>query len=382
MTVKIRSIKYHLKQGAKSVLKNGLMSFASIASVSACAFILIISLCLAINLDSALEKIEESMGISLYLGEEVSDDESKELLKMLEKVPYISNIDYMSKEDALNWAKEEWGDEQVILSGLEDDNPFPRSFELTISGAKYQKQVIADIEKIQNDFEKNLVEKRQKDEEELKEVLESPVVANIIEEQSQNQTLTKTTENTSAQTTLTETTSTYESQSLTETKDTSIGSEGYEYIGIEKIKHSQKQSDILLATNNVIRIISIIIILILGIISITIIINTIKLTVFVRKTEINIMKYVGATDWFIRWPFVVEGIIIGLIGSLIPLLICMSFYNKVNELIYTNVPIVESYIQFRSAFEMFLIIAPSTLLLGSLLGIIGSVSSIKKHLNV
>ena len=382
MTVKIRSVKYHLKQGAKSVLKNGLMSFASIASVSACAFILIISLCLAINLDSALEKIEESMGISLYLGEEVSDDESKELLKMLEKVPYVSNIDYMSKEDALNWAKEEWGDEQVILSGLEDDNPFPRSFELTISGAKYQKQVIADIEKIQNDFEKNLVEKRQKYEEELKEVLESPVVANIIEEQSQNQTSTKTTENTSAQTTLTETTSTSESQSLTETEDTSIGSKGYEYIGIEKIKHSQKQSDILLATNNVIRVISIIIILILGIISITIIINTIKLTVFVRKNEINIMKYVGATDWFIRWPFVVEGIIIGLIGSLIPLLICMSFYNKVNELIYTNVPIVESYIQFRSAFEMFLIIAPSTLLLGSLLGIIGSVSSIKKHLNV
>lgn len=382
MTVKIRSVKYHLKQGAKSVLKNGLMSFASIASVSACAFILIISLCLAINLDSALEKIEESMGISLYLGEEVSDDESKELLKMLEKVPYVSNIDYMSKEDALNWAKEEWGDEQVILSGLEDDNPFPRSFELTISGAKYQKQVIADIEKIQNDFEKNLVEKRQKDEEELKEVLESPVVANIIEEQSQNQTSTKTTENTSAQTTLTEITSTSEIQSLTETEDTSIGSEGYEYIGIEKIKHSQKQSDILLATNNVIRVISIIIILILGIISITIIINTIKLTVFVRKNEINIMKYVGATDWFIRWPFVVEGIIIGLIGSLIPLLICMSFYNKVNELIYTNVPIVESYIQFRSAFEMFLIIAPSTLLLGSLLGIIGSVSSIKKHLNV
>lgn len=382
MTVKIRSVKYHLKQGAKSVLKNGLMSFASIASVSACAFILIISLCLAINLDSALEKIEESMGISLYLGEEVSDDESKELLKMLEKVPYVSNIDYMSKEDALNWAKEEWGDEQVILSGLEDDNPFPRSFELTISGAKYQKQVIADIEKIQNDFEKNLVEKRQKYEEKLKEVLESPVVANIIEEQSQNQTSTKTTENTSAQTTLTETTSTSESQSLTETEDTSIGSKGYEYIGIEKIKHSQKQSDILLATNNVIRVISIIIILILGIISITIIINTIKLTVFVRKNEINIMKYVGATDWFIRWPFVVEGIIIGLIGSLIPLLICMSFYNKVNELIYTNVPIVESYIQFRSAFEMFLIIAPSTLLLGSLLGIIGSVSSIKKHLNV
>ncbi|MDE6181674.1 MAG: FtsX-like permease family protein, partial [Eubacteriales bacterium] len=122
--------------------------------------------------------------------------------------------------------------------------------------------------------------------------------------------------------------------------------------------------------------------LILSIISVVLIIYTIKLTVYVRKNEINIMKYVGATDWFIRWPFVVEGVIIGLIGSLISIIICVSFYGKVNELIYTNIPIVENYIEFRSTFEMFLIIGPSTLLLGSLIGIIGSVSSIKKYLNV
>lgn len=357
--MRIRSLKYHLKQGTKNVFKNGLMSFASIASVAACAFILVVSLCIVINLDTALEKMEETLGISLYLGEEVSDEDTKQILTMLGKIPNVTNITYMSKEDALNWAKEEWGDEQAILEGLENDNPFPRSFELTIAGAKYQGQVISDVQKIQNDIEKKIVEKRNKEQEEISEILES------AEAQTQQTTI-----NTN-DTTIEET-----------TQEVSIGSKDYEYIGIEKIKHSKKQSDILLTTNNAVRVISIIIILILAMISVGIIINTIKLTVYVRKNEINIMKYVGATDWFIRWPFVIEGIVIGLIGSLISILICMSFYGKVNQLIYDNLPIIKGYIDFKSTLEMFLIIGPTTLLLGALLGIIGSASSIKKHLNV
>ncbi|MDE6182453.1 MAG: permease-like cell division protein FtsX, partial [Eubacteriales bacterium] len=262
--MKIRSAKYHLKQGAKNVLKNGLMSFASIASVSICAFMLVVSLCIVINLDSALEKMEESMGISVYLGEQVSDEEIKELLTMLEGVSNVSNVNYMSKEDALNWAKEEWGDEQSILAGLENDNPFPRSFELTIDGAKYQKQVIADVEKIQYEFEKNLVEKRKQEEEQLNDILESPVVADIVEGQSQETSQEQT--SVEIDINLDKELSNGEEVEIDMLDELVIGGKDYEYIGIEKIKHSQKQSDILLTTNNAIRIISIIIILILAII--------------------------------------------------------------------------------------------------------------------
>lgn len=59
-------------------------------------------------------------------------------------------------------------------------------------------------------------------------------------------------------------------------------------------------------------------ILALAAISVVIITNTVKLSVFTRRTEISIMKYVGATDWFIRWPFVIEGIITGLVGAATP----------------------------------------------------------------
>ena len=354
--LKIRSIKYHLKQGVKGVFKNGLMSFASIASVIICAFMFIISLCVAINLDSALEKIEKGVGISIFLAEEISDEETTELLHLIEKIPNVASIDYVSKQDALNWAKEQWGDEQSILAGLEDDNPFPRSFELTINGAKYQKQVVKDIEKIRHYFEKELVLRREQSEKELKEVLENstPIIENKNEVNSQNSKET----------------------------EVNIGDKGYEYIGIEKVKHSQKQADILLTANNAIRFISLIITLILAIISVGIIVNTIKLTVYIRKNEINIMKYVGATDWFIRWPFIFEGIFIGLIGSLIPVIICTLLYGKINTFIYENLPFIKNYIEFKDTFSMFLIVAPSTILLGILLGAIGSVNSIKKHLNV
>lgn len=347
--MKIRSIKYHLKQGIKGVFKNGLMSFASIASVVICSFMFIISLCLAINLDSALEKLEETVGISVFLAEEVSDEESKELLNLLEKIPNISSIQYTSKSDALNWAKEEWGDEQAILEGLEDDNPFPRSFELTLDGAKYQKQVIKDIEKVRLEFEQKLVAKRQ--EEKLK-----------LNELNKN--------------------GSSESSSETTTQEINIGDKGYQYLGIEKIKHSQKQADILLTANNTVRIISIIIIVFLAMVSVGIIVNTIKLTVYIRKNEINIMKYVGATDWFIRWPFIIEGIFIGLIGSIIPVIISCLLYSKFSNFIYENISFIKNYVEFKDTFSMFLIVAPFTILLGILLGAIGSANSIKKHLNV
>lgn len=360
MIMKIRSLKYHFKEGAKSVMKNGLMSFASIASVTTCAFMLILSLCVAINLDGALEKIEETIGVSVYIGEDISEEEIKELFDELQKVPNVRSIDYVSKQDALEWAKEEWGDEHDVLSGLEDDNPFPRSFELAINGVKYQRQVISDIERIQKNFEKKILEHRIKEEEHIKILLENYSEDDkIISEQDKD-----------------------ESTKQKSSEEILIGYEGYEYIGIDKIRHAKTESDILLAINNTVRVSSVIIIMILALISVAIIVNTIKLTVYVRKNEINIMKYVGATDWFIRWPFVIEGIIIGIIGSIIAIIICIFGYSESISIIYEKVPIIKNYIEFKNTFDIFLAIAPVTIILGALLGVIGSVNSIKRHLNV
>jgi cell division transport system permease protein len=119
------------------------------------------------------------------------------------------------------------------------------------------------------------------------------------------------------------------------------------------------------------------------IISVSIISNTIKLTVYARRKEIGIMKYIGATDWFIRWPFIIEGIIIGLVGSVISFVITSYLYNA-----------LESYVSSEAVVSGMSIIRMVPLkdiggqilfvyvIIGVVMGVVGSIISVRKHLNV
>ncbi len=151
---------------------------------------------------------------------------------------------------------------------------------------------------------------------------------------------------------------------------------------LEKVKYDKESIDVIIGINNIIRIASIIIILFLGLVSVIIIMNTIKLTVNNRKIEINIMKYVGATDSFIRWPFIIEGMIIGLIGAAIPTALCWFSYGKAIDLINANIPALTSLVEFKSVYSVFAVLIPFSLVLGVIIGAIGSVTSIKRHLLV
>jgi len=103
--------------------------------------------------------------------------------------------------------------------------------------------------------------------------------------------------------------------------------------GIEDVKYYKETVDKLMKATNFIQLSAIIIMVFLIIVSIVVVSNTIKLTVFNRSREINIMKYVGATNWFIRGPFLVEGIIIGLLSAGVSLGLCTLVYSKVVDII-------------------------------------------------
>ena len=152
--------------------------------------------------------------------------------------------------------------------------------------------------------------------------------------------------------------------------------------GLENIKDAHSETEVLIKINTLITVIGIVVIAILVIISVVIIVNTIKISVFTRKTEINIMKYVGATDWFIRWPFIIEGVLIGLLGALIPMLIAWPAYAKSISMIYDFFPVIKNMVTFRDSSEIFSILLPFSMTFGILLGVIGSVTSIRKHLKV
>lgn len=356
----IRTIMYHIGEGCRSIFRNGLMSVASIASVSACAFMLIISLTIALNLDEALEKLEENVGISIYLGEDLNDDEVKFLFDKIQWISNVERVEYMTKSDALDWARNEWGDDKGILKGLEDDNPFPRSFELKINGIENQKKVVETLIILQNDFELVFLENKLQREAITNNTIENP----LLEDGSNLSSLGN------------------DGSVIDDIIEPSFGDENYEYQGIRTIRHTQNESEILITINSSIRATSFIIIAILSMISVGIIANTIKVTVYVRRNEINIMKYVGATDWFIRWPFVVEGTIIGIVGAVIPTVLFVIGYGHLVSMIYDNLPIIVNYIAFKDTAELFIMISPITISFGGILGILSSADAIKKHLKV
>lgn len=149
---------------------------------------------------------------------------------------------------------------------------------------------------------------------------------------------------------------------------------------IEKVNYSKETLEKVLEVTKIFRMMSYVLIVILSLISLFIIVYTIKLTVFARRREINIMKYVGATDWFIRWPFVIEGLIIGITGSILSAYsIFISygyFYNSfgnVSMAIFELIPL-----NFGIRNQMFFVL----LFIGGTIGSIGSIISVRKYLDV
>ncbi|MBR5219223.1 MAG: permease-like cell division protein FtsX [Clostridia bacterium] len=148
--------------------------------------------------------------------------------------------------------------------------------------------------------------------------------------------------------------------------------------GVEEVKNRQDIVNGLLATERAVRIGGIIAMIFLSIIAIFIISNTIKLAVHARSREINIMKYVGATDWFIRWPFIIEGIIIGFIGGGIALLLSSLGYNWVISAMtgFLNV------FDLKSMSSLIGLLTAALMLFGGFMGAIGSLIAIRRHLKV
>ena len=151
---------------------------------------------------------------------------------------------------------------------------------------------------------------------------------------------------------------------------------------IDEITSNNQTISTLMSLANGVRIVTGILLLILVIISIFIISNTIKLTVHARRKEISIMKYVGATNHFIRGPFLVEGIVIGVFAALISLLIVGLVYNIVSGNLMQTEIVKTIGISLLSFSDMFSMIITVYLILGIGVGAIGSSISMRKYLDV
>ncbi|MCH5256177.1 MAG: ABC transporter permease [Lachnospiraceae bacterium] len=152
--------------------------------------------------------------------------------------------------------------------------------------------------------------------------------------------------------------------------------------GVRKVNRSEITATTLTGVNALIAYVSVGIIIILLAVSIFLISNTVTIGISVRKEEINIMKYIGATDFFVRSPFVIEGMLIGLIGAAIPLGLIYVLYNVVMEYILERFAVLTRLLSFLTVQEIFNVLLPVSLGIGVGIGFLGSIVTVRKHLRV
>ena len=146
---------------------------------------------------------------------------------------------------------------------------------------------------------------------------------------------------------------------------------------IRTVNQSELAASTLTGVNALVAYVSAGIILILLLIS-----NTVTIGISVRKEEISIMKYIGATDFFVRAPFVIEGILIGVFGSALPLGTIYVLYNKVVEYIGTKFSVLSGLLNFLPVNTVFSTLAPVVVAIGVGIGFLGSFITVRKHLRV
>lgn len=152
--------------------------------------------------------------------------------------------------------------------------------------------------------------------------------------------------------------------------------------GVRTVRASDVTANTLSDFTKMVGYISVAIILILLSVGIFLISNTVMIGITVRKEEIKIMKLIGATDFFVRFPFFVEGIIIGMIGAAIPVGILYLIYQKVMGYLITQFTSFSSKISFVPIHDVFTFLVPAALLIGAGIGFVGSTITIRKHLKV
>lgn len=152
--------------------------------------------------------------------------------------------------------------------------------------------------------------------------------------------------------------------------------------GVRQVNKAQATADTLTDFNSLFGYLSAGMILILIAVAIFLISITVTNGIFVRREEIAIMKLIGATDFFVRAPFVVEGILIGLIGAALPLILLHYLYTRLIGYVMGNFQMLGDFLVFMPVQQVFKILVPVGLLLGVGIGFLGSYSTVRKHLKV
>ena len=317
--MRISTLGYVGKQGVKNIWRNKMFSLASIATMSACIFLFGLFFSILVNFQYIIKSAEEGVAITVFFNDDATEEQKKEIGEQLESRDDVSEVKYVSADDA--WAefqKEYFGDNPELAEGFKDDNPLAGSDNYEV----YMKTVKGD--------DKDLIAK---------------------------------------------------SKSLSATQQDLVKF-AQSLDGVRQVNKSDVVANTLSSVNMLVAYVSIAIIAILLGVSIFLISNTVTTGITVRKEEIAIMKYIGAKDFVVRSPFVIEGLIIGLFGAVIPLALLYFLYDKAVVYIMEKFSILKNIITFLPVGNVYIYLLPIGLAMGIGIGFLGSYFTVRKHLRV
>ncbi|HPT77634.1 MAG TPA: permease-like cell division protein FtsX [Candidatus Atribacteria bacterium] len=299
--MKFRTWKNIIREGMRNVVRNRVMTLASIGAIMAALFVLGIIMATIINLDNIVAGLESKVEVTVYLKKGTTQGDIETVYNRINSWEGIVEVEFISKEEALeNWRKE-MGSKSYLLDGYnEENNPLPDTFRIKVERPEYVENIVTNARKLS---------------------------------------------------------------------------------AVDQVRYSADVVRAIMSIAGTTRLIGLSIVVLLSVMSVIIINNTIKLTVYSRRREINIMKYIGATDWYIRWPFLIEGMVLGLFGAVLAGGAVAGLYaillEKANDM--------ESILSIFGLLPMKDIMYPVLLvfaLIGCLIGISASMLSIRKHLKV
>ncbi|QAY67803.1 permease-like cell division protein FtsX [Paenibacillus protaetiae] len=306
--MKSRTVLRHLRDGFKNIIRNGWMSFASMASIMISLFILGVFLLLALNVNNLADQIENQVQIRVYLDVNVDEAQRAQIEQTIRNIPEVSKVTYVTKEEGLQQLRDSMGeDSKDLFDGYDNENnPLMDSFTV--------------------------------------EVFDPHTIESAAQQIS------------------------------------AINSSSGDSKPIMSVKYGKGTVETLFKITNIVRNVGLVLVLGLVVTAMFLISNTIKMTIVARRREIGIMKLVGATNSFIRWPFFIEGALIGIVGSGITTIVLLVGYSELVRT--TQVGLGLMMIKLVTIQESGKLVAVLLIGLGTLIGIWGSTLSVRKYLKV
>ena len=285
-----------LGQGIKNIFTHGFMSFASVAVITACLFIMGCFSLITLNIDNMIAEMQSQNRVIAYVDEELSEEQARALESRVSKVENIETCEFVTREEAMTSFESDY--DADLFENI-DASVFRHRYVLSLTDLSLMQETKADLEHID---------------------------------------------------------------------------------GIADVRAHLDYAEKFVTLRNIVSIVSVILVVTLIVVSLFIMTNTIKLATFTRREEIAIMRMVGATNGFIRLPFVVEGLVLGALGGAIAYGLVALVYHLATEKLLAAM-----------AFGFVVLVPFSTVALpllgvflgvGILVGVLGGVSAIRNYLKV